>query len=141
MTTNDFVERVQEGLVSKLKPLGFEITQSEIADVFDNASVTLQGPGLQIRIVRERGEIFADFGPSSNVGLWYDSAVVMDYLGLSAEAGFHDRNLDAVLRGVASFVTTCGFELSRKFDEAHLATTRKELEDLKQRRAEDLFGG
>jgi len=74
-------------------PLGFTVVQSDTSDSFDNASVVLQAPALRLRVVRERSQVFIDVGPASEPGTWFDSAVVIDYLGLSSKAGFHDRDV------------------------------------------------
>jgi hypothetical protein len=49
---------VKECLLPMLKPLDFEVVHRDEATSFDNATVTLQGPDLRIRIVRERSRLF-----------------------------------------------------------------------------------
>ena len=132
---------VRRELLPALGPLGFEVVESEAADVFDNATVTLQGPDLRVRIVRERSEVFADFGPRAEPGTWFDSAVLFDYLCLSSQAGFHDRDVSGVLRGIAAFVRSFHGELARAFQPSSLAITKQAIEALKERRAQKLFGG
>jgi hypothetical protein len=136
----DLLNLVNEELLAVLTPLGFEVVHSETSDSFDNGSVLLEAPDLRIRIVRERGQVFADFGPPSEPNTWFDSAVVTDYLGLSSRAGFHDRNARGVLQGVGAFVTSFHDELGAKFDRQHLANAKKELDALKEIRAAKLFG-
>jgi hypothetical protein len=65
--------------------------------------------------------------------------VVIDYLGLSAQAGFHDRNARAVLAGVGLFVRAYQAELEMRFSPAYLATTTAALTALKNARAEARF--
>jgi hypothetical protein len=135
----DLLELVGQDLLPVLRPLGFEVMQAETADSFDNASVVLQSKALRVRIVRERSLLFADFGPSSEPNTWFDSAVVIDYLGLSAEAGFHGRNSDEVLRGIGKFVSSLWDELQRVFDHQHVVESKRVLTSLKEARAARLF--
>jgi hypothetical protein len=140
VSTDDLLELVHRELLPTLAPLGFKLVQSDVTDSFDNASVMVEGPDLRIRIVRERSQLFADFGPLAEPNTWYDSAVVIDYLGLSGEAGFHGRNVAETLHGVAAFVSACHRELERKFDLSNIAATKRGLERLKEVRAAKLFG-
>lgn len=95
---------VNECLLPTVEPLGFKVVHSDVATSFDNAMVTLEATDLRVRIVRERSQVFAEFGALAEPNTWFDSAVIIDYLGLSAEAGFHDKNARVVLRGIGSFV-------------------------------------
>jgi hypothetical protein len=138
--TEDLIEVVQSELIPALAPRGFDVVESATAESFDNAYVVLQAPELRIRIVRERSQVFADFGPTSEPNTWFDSAVIIDHLGLSSEGGFHDRDVQGVLHGVASFVAACWSTLTAMFNEQRLAATKNELEALKEKRAAKLFG-
>jgi hypothetical protein len=93
---------VKECLLPSLEPLGFSVADSDVSTSFDDATVTLQAPKLRLRVVRERSLHFVDFGAVSTPQNWFDSAVVIDYLGLSAQAGFRDRNARVVLAGVGA---------------------------------------
>jgi hypothetical protein len=131
---------VNECLLPTVEPLGFKVVQSEVAISFENAMVTLEAPDLRVRIVRERSQVFADFGAVAAPDSWFDSAVIIDYLGLSAAAGFHDRNARVVLRGVASFVLAFHPELAEKFSQPTLAKTTAALAALKNARASASYG-
>ncbi len=130
---------VEECLLPSLAPRGFSIVHSDVSMSFGNAVVTLHAPRLRIRVVRERGLLFADFGSSATPLTWFDSAVIMDYLGLSAAAGFHDRNARVVLAGVAAFVGAFQAELELQFSPARLASTMTALNALRSTRASMLF--
>src|SRR5438067_9622710 len=93
------VDLVNAKLLSAIVRFGFTVVRSEMSDSFDNANVTLQAPALRLRVIRGRSQIFLDIGPSSEPGTWFDSAVVIDYLGLSARAGFRDEDARGVLHG------------------------------------------
>ena len=139
VVSEDLLRLVETELLPALDS-DFHVVSSEVSESFDNANVELQSPGLRIRVVRERGRVFADFGPVSEPNTWFDSAVLIDYLGLSPDAGFHDRDARRVLHGIAAFVTSLFSELREKFDPQHLAATKRDLEALMKERAAKLFG-
>jgi hypothetical protein len=131
---------VKECLLPSLEPLGFSVADSDVSTSFDDATVTLQAPKLRLRVVRERSLLFVDFGAVSTPQNWFDSAVVIDYLGLSAQAGFHDRNARVVLAGVGALVRAFQVELETRFSPSCLATTTSALTALRNARASTLFG-
>lgn len=92
-------------------------------------------------MLRERSIVVLDIGPVSEQNTWFDSAVVMDYLGLSPDVGFHDRNVRGVLSGAGAFITTMWGELTAKFGPQQLTKTKKGLTALREERAVRLFGG
>lgn len=138
--SEDLLDLVNAELLPVIAPLGFAVVQSETSPSFDNANVVLQAPALRLRVVRERGQVFLDIGPHSEPGTWFDSAVVMDYLGLSSSAGFHDEDARGMLRGAGAFVTSMWRELTANFSSQQLAVTKKELRSLAEQRAAKLFG-
>jgi hypothetical protein len=131
---------VHECLMPALAPPGFMVAHSDTGRSFDDAMVTLAARDLRVRIVRDRNQLFADFGPVAEPNSWFESAVILDYLGLSAEADFHDRDARAVLRDIGSFVNTFRPELAAMFSSARLAKTTDALTRLKKVRAEMRFG-
>lgn len=137
----DLLKLVNEELLPGLKPLGFRVVSSAVADVFDNANVVLEASSLRVRVLRERSVVVLDVGPASEPNTWFDSAVVTDYLGLSADAGLHDRDARGVLRGSGAFITSMWSELTAKFGKQQLPNTKEELTALREERARRLFGG
>jgi hypothetical protein len=138
--SEDLLNLVNEELMVALAPLDFRVVSSEVADVFDNATVVLEAPALRIRVLRERSIVVLDIGPAFEPNTWFDSAVVMDYLGLSTDAGFHDRDARGVLRGAGAFLTSMWKELTTKFERHQFTNTKKELSSLREDRALRLFG-
>jgi hypothetical protein len=136
----NLLELVTRELLPTIAPLGFRVAESEQANVFDNASVVLESPALRIRVIRERGIVVLDLGPTTHPNSWFDSAVVIEYLGLSDDAGFHDRHVHDVLHGVGVFIRSMWVELQREFAEPQLAATTQALTILRQQRATRLFG-
>ena len=138
--SEELAQLVRVHLLSAIAALGFEITETESFDSFDNARVVLRSNELRVLVVRERGQILIDFGPPSEPAIWFDSDIVLEHLGLSVDRSFSRENDVDALRGAAAFVLACRSELTRLFDGRHLATTKHELKALKERRAERLFG-
>jgi hypothetical protein len=123
-----------------LAPIGFRLVAAEEPQVFDNAYCVLASEQLRVRVLRERGVVFMDIGPVSEPGLWFDSAVLMEFLGLSHDAGFHDANSTRVLTGAAAFLLRFHVELASAFSAHRLSQTKRELEAIKEERANRLFG-
>jgi|WetSurMetagenome_2_1015567.scaffolds.fasta_scaffold984306_1 hypothetical protein len=138
--SQELLALVRQDLLLALRPLGFQVVQAESADSFDNATVVLRSNALQLRIVRERSILFVDLGPPTEPNTWFDSAVIIDYLALSARAGFHGRNPNEVLQGVGTFVNTFWGELRALFAQPDFARRKLELIALKEARATRLFG-
>lgn len=138
--SDDLLQAAQRNLLPALEPLGFEVTESQTFDSFDNARVVLQNAELRICVIRERGQLGVDFGPPTEPGTWFDSDIIFEHLGLSSGSSFEGARAEDVLRGVAAFVVACRTELTRMFDVVHIADTKRELKILMERRAERLFG-
>jgi len=139
--TEALLDLVNAELLPTIAPLGFKVVETDVSEWFDNAYVILEAPALRVRVLRERSIVVVGFGPTSEPGTWFDSAVLVDYLGLSANAGFHDRDARGVLRGAGAFITSMWNELTAKFSPPELATTKKELRALAEERAAKMFGG
>lgn len=137
---NDLLSGVKQDLLPVTGSLGFEVVDHETSDAFDNASVTLKARDLRIRIVRERSQVFVDFGSVANPDLWFDSAVVFEWVGASRDGGFHDANLKSVLRGLGSFLRAFERELSSKFAKDVFSSTAQQLIALRNTRASQRLG-
>jgi hypothetical protein len=138
--SEDLLQSVRGLLLPALAPRSFEVVEAENFDSFDNALVVLRSPNLRLRITRERGQLLIDFGAAREPGQWFDSDIVLELLGLSTDTSFRGSDAGTVFRGVGAFLRTFGDELEEKLDEAHLAATKRQIEALKERRAERLFG-
>ena len=134
------LDLVNAELLPLITRLGFVVVHSETAPSFDNANVVLEGAALRLRVVRERGQVFLVIGPRSEPGTWFDSALLMDYLGLSSSASFSYDDARQTLRGAGAFVTAMSDELIAAFSSQQLAATKKELRSRAEARAEKMFG-
>jgi hypothetical protein len=139
--SEDLLNLVNAELLPSLTGLGFRVVSNEAADVFDNAEVVLTAPALRIRVLRERSILVLDVGSISEPNTWFDSSVVMEYLGLSADARFHDQHARAVLQGVGIFITSMWHELTETFSPQVFTTAKNDLLALREERASRRFGG
>lgn len=135
-----FLDLVNTELLPATAPLGFAVVQSHVADSFDNATVELEGPALRLRAFRERGQVFVDIGPKSEPETWFDSDLVLEYLGLMSSTSHRSREASSALRGAAALVTSFHAELCRLVEPQELLVTKRAISALGERRAEKLFG-
>ena len=138
--TDELLKVLETDFLPRVSWCGFKILEHEESGSFGNATVVLQQNVLRLRIVRERSQLFVDFGSVVEPGTWFDSAVVVDYLGLSQDAGFHGRDVRTVLDGLASLLKSCWAELIQHFDPANFSSTKKELTLLRDARAAKRLG-
>jgi hypothetical protein len=130
----DLLAQIEATLLPLVSCLNLRVIDHSESGSFDNASVTLEGGDLRLRILRERSQVFVDLGPAWDPQSSFDSAVFMDCLGLSDDAGFHDRDAGAVMRGLGSFLRSFADELRNKFSRANFAVTKAELTTLRNAR-------
>jgi hypothetical protein len=138
MPEKSLLEILGAYMLPALAERGFAIVSHEESQSFDNAVITLASPQLRLRIIRERRQFFLDIGSVAEPETWFDSAVVFDYLGLSAKGGFHGRE-EASLRKMCEFVVVMWEELVRLFAPTSFTNTKKDLEAVRDRRAGHLF--
>jgi hypothetical protein len=139
MTFNLLAE-VQATLLPQTTSFGFAITDHRESASFGDALVVLQSGDVRARVVRDRSQLFADLGSAAEPGTWFDSAIVMDLLGLSASGGFHERDATRVLNGLGAFIQSFWPELASMFSSEKFAVTKQQLEALQRNRAEKRFG-
>jgi hypothetical protein len=136
----DLLEQVEASLLPLVPSLHLTVLEHSESDSFDNATVTLQAGHVRVRILRERSQVFVDLGSGFAPQTWFDSAVVMDHLGLSDEAGFHDRGSTVLFEGIGSFLRSFWGELTAAFDPANFAATDSALRSLRDARAASRLG-
>src|ERR1044071_6765853 len=87
----NLLEATNSILLPALLPMAWRVVERRESHSFSDALVVLQFNELRLRVVRDKGIIFVDFGSAASPADWFDSAVVVEYLGLSASGGFHDE--------------------------------------------------
>lgn len=138
--TAELLKEVQALLPSVIDSLPLRILEHRESASFGDAVVVLQAGELRIRVVRERGQVFADFGSASNTSRWFDSAVVLDVMDLSKIGGFHESETRASLSALAAFLRDCGKELMSLFSSERFPTTEQQLDEVQRSRAARQFG-
>ena len=136
----DLLPQVEALLLPLVSSLHLRIVDHSESDSLDNATVTLQAGNVRVRILRERSQVFLDLGSASAPHTWFDSAVVMDHLGLSDDAGFHDRGSNDLFEGIGSFLRSFWGELTVRFDPANFTATNSALGALRDARAASRLG-
>ena len=133
------LDTVKHSLLNGVSSFDFSILEHEESASFGNAQVMLQSDELRLRVIRDRGLVFVDFGSAAAPRTWFDSAVVFDWLKLSALGGLHGSDSSHVLRGVAELLRACGPEIREKFSRSHFQTANTELETIRDSRAAKLY--
>src|SRR4051812_3178043 len=114
--SKSLLKLVDGKLVPRLAPLGFRVVEHEEGQAFDNALVILEGPELRLRVIRERGQLFVEFGSPAEPAVWFNSSVVMGLLSIGSKDGWHSTDADAVLSELAQFIYTNGSLLNGLFE-------------------------
>lgn len=137
---SDLLERVERDFLPNTSMFGFTISHHEESEAFGDALVVLQAGDLRIRLVRDRGQVFVDFGSTADLATWFDSSVVFEFLELSDTSSWHSRDTSSVLNALQSFIQVFGKELSRKFAPSSFPMTRRNLVELREPRANKQYG-
>ena len=136
----DLLERVDAVLVPIVAPLAMTVVGHEERSSLDLASVTLQAGNVVARVFRERGPILLELASSATPYRFFDSAAVMEHLKVSAEGGIHGTELDRVLTGIGSFLTSFWHDLDAAFAPPGAERTNEALAAIQERRATARWG-
>src|SRR6266550_3475553 len=75
------LDEIREAL-SFLVERGFEVVDDSYnPEAFGNAFVRFESKDFAVRVVRDRGQIFADVGPAQTSDEWHDLRRVLEFLG------------------------------------------------------------
>jgi len=130
-----FVADVQSAFLPSVKDLGFTVVSEQTSDAFGDALVVLRSGDLQLRVVRDRSQIFADLGSVAEPAIWFDSSLVMRALGLTNRPAFGGTDPRIVLAGIAAFLNSMWPELIAMFDTRRFAATKRELDRIREEQA------
>jgi hypothetical protein len=111
------------------------------SEAFGDALVALSAGDLRIRIVCDRGQVFADFGSVAQPDKWFDSAIVMEAMELSTNGGFRAPEIGPSLQGLAALLQAVGHELVQMFRAQEFPKTERKLAAIQEARAAKRFGG
>jgi hypothetical protein len=134
-----FLDLVNAELMPAIAPLGFVIVHNQVSVSFGDALVEVEAPTLRLRAIRDRSQVFVDFGPVSERATWFDSDLVLEHLGPMSSTSHRSRDATTVLRATATFLTSFREELETLLDAHHLPDTKREMEMLGERRAAKEF--
>ena len=111
---------------------GSDVTTSNGGD----ALLLVESAELRLRFVRDRGQLFLDFQPSfsSLEDAWFSIDLVR-----RLHTGQREQTAEMDV-GYADFVREHLLLIERQFAAADWPTTRKALQELKVKRAKELFG-
>jgi len=137
--THNLLDAVKHSLLDARPSLEFSVIEHEESASFGNAQVVLQSATLRLRVIRDRGLTFVDFGAEDFPGIWFDSAVVFDWLKLSDRGGLHGSDTDQVLRGVSELLRVFGEEIGEKFSRSQFPIAKRELEAIRDSRAAKIY--
>ena len=123
----DFLQSVTEAFKSLLSRGLLTVESSEYdAQAFGNAIVVLAGQNLRIRMVRDRGEVFAEAASSLRPNDWFPLQRAVRAVGISSPPP------EGLLtpQQAAEIVEQYFAELERGFGNSHIGATRTALAEL-----------
>jgi hypothetical protein len=116
------------------KDWGFKFIDSEVSKSFGGDSfLVLAINGLQVRFVRDRGQLFFDFKPD-NTKVWYSIDLMRELI--NEEGEFHSLMDEEN----AIFLRDNFKKILNLFSSENLSETEKRLDELKVIRSKKLFG-
>ena len=75
-------DQIKQALSSLVESHGFQvIDETYNPKAFGDAVVGFQSRDFALRVVRDRGQIFADVGPAQTLDEWYDLKRVLEFQG------------------------------------------------------------
>jgi hypothetical protein len=130
------LEEIKEHL-SFLTESGFEIVEEQYSpSMFGNALVIFISTDFSLRVIRDKGQFFADVSsPHGEVG-WHDLHRVLEFLNLpESNVNGSVYELDQLANTIKANYT----ELRDLFSRDNYSTIKIELEHFKKRKALDMF--
>lgn len=117
-------------------PNQFRFVDSGSSESFGNAFLVLEHKDLRLKFIKDRGQLFLDFQPtSSNRKMdWFSIDIVKQLVTGNIEPS-SEMDTDK-----AKFLKSNLDEIQRLFSTANLKGTLKKLRELERARAKRLFG-
>lgn len=116
-------------------PNRFRFVDSGSSESFGNAFLVLEHEDLRLRFVKDRGQIFLDFQPTSKKqkGEWFSIDIVKQMVTGEIEPS---AEMDSKK---AKFLKTNLDEIEQLFSTVNMESTIKKLKELERARAKRLF--
>ena len=115
-------------------PHKFQIVESESSESFGNALIILEDEEMRLQFVRDRGQVFLDFQPTSYNKEWFSIDIVKQLVTGKIEPS---AEIDSEK---VEFLKNHLDEIKDLFSQKNLTSTIKKLKDLERARAKRLFG-
>ena len=115
------------------------IASSYDSHVFGNAVVELAGSVIRLRVTRDRGQLLVDLSPVDRRD-WFDEDIVLHFVGADADAVALEAGERDALAPSAGAINRHFGRITLAFQQATWPDVRRILEELQNRRAEQLFG-
>jgi hypothetical protein len=131
----DLLRVLADWLAFFFQPPGYRLSDSTVSSGFGDASITLSGPIIVWRLVRDRAQIFLECRPRNGPPhQWYSTDILIRHLeGRAVQtAELTAETADWISRHLA------GIEAG--FAPGAVAATVSKLEQLKRERADERFG-
>lgn len=131
---------VEKDLLPCVGSIPLKVVSHSEPSSFDNAEVILTAGNVHLRVIRERGLVFVDIGPTSSPGVWFNSSIVFEFLDLSAVAGWHEESGEVAMAGLCSFLKSCWAELNTAFCSSAVEASTSRLREIAEVQAKRRFG-
>jgi len=134
-----FKDRVQTVLTSSgLGELRF--VEGEDSEAFGDSLVVFEKGPMIFRAVRDRGQVFADFGAVRDPGTWFDASIVAQRLAIELDPRIGSDDEYGAIDAMSSFIRQNLAQLLSLFAPEHYSRTKWELSELEKRAAGQRFG-
>lgn len=137
--TDEFVGQARARLGEMDSPK-LRFVEGEEGSSFGNAVAVFEGGTLRLRVVRDRGQVFADFGSTVDSTEWFDSRVVASLLETEVDANVGGSDIQLALSGIARFAQDHDGQLEHRFSGAQYQNTKKKLEEIQRNSALNQLG-
>lgn len=131
----ELLRALLEQLLFFLDPCGYKLVDSDVGSTYGDASLSLENDRLVWRLVRDRSQVFLECRPPDGPDdRWYSTDLLVRLLtGQRMETA-------ELTHETAHWVKQHLDEIEARFAPAAKQETLCELQDLKRRRAKELFG-
>jgi hypothetical protein len=137
---SEFLDQVRSILVPSFEQLGLQLCDTRVGDSFGDAYAVFHGPQFRVRVLRDRGQVFVDFGSPADATNWFNMPIVARILGFSAGNEADGPDDRAKLGWVAALVRNQVSKLEAAFSPEHYSRSKALLERMEHSSVEARFG-
>jgi hypothetical protein len=133
MTQKSFIGELPDDLRKFILRNEFREVAEERSASFNDAFLVLYSGCVRLRVLRDRGILYIDIGPRSNINEWYDVSLVKALLENSSLVEATDE------RELMAFLNRSFMQLRGLFNERNFKATQQKLKRLERARAKKMF--